>query len=264
MNAAPLNPPALAEPPRDEGWSRTRWWLFVAIVFAAHLALIFAFGTRQQITPRPAANVPQLQLADADAGDDLIALGNPALFALPNPRDFASAVWEQVPVVPPPSFRWTENPRWLPLAAENLGAAFTQLMHTNPPSRFPLDFKPAPLFSEPDLPGVNALPPISTLQITGELAQRPLLHPVSLPSLANNDVLPPSRVQALVDAAGNVVSAVLLPPESAAEALGRSDHGDTNALALARSLRFTRAPSVTVGQLIFRWRTIPLAATNAP
>ena len=47
------------------------------------------------------------------------------------------------------------------------------------------------------------------MQIEGELAQRQLLNEINLPSLPYNDVIAPSKVQALVDAAGNVVSTVL-------------------------------------------------------
>jgi hypothetical protein len=265
MNDAPTNAPALelsGPTPPGEGWSRRRWWLLVLLVFMAHLILIFAFGTRKQTAPRAVTNVPQLQLADA--ADDMVALTDPTLFALPNPRDFASAIWLPPPVVKPPAFRFTETPRWLPLAGENLGAVFTQLMQTNLFAAQTNNFKPAPVFSEPELAGETALPQNSTFQITGDLAQRRLLDEVSLPSLPYNDVLAPSKVQALVDADGNVISAVLLPSENPLEALGRADLGDTNALAFTRRLRFAPAPGLTFGELIFRWHTLPPTATNAP
>ena len=62
-----------------------------------------------------------------------------------------------------------------------------------------------------------------------------------MPSLPFNDVIAPSRVQVLVDPPGNVVSAVLLPSNNPLEALGRAEIADTNALAIARSLRFAPA-----------------------
>ncbi|HAO79238.1 MAG TPA: hypothetical protein DCQ92_09725 [Verrucomicrobia subdivision 3 bacterium] len=243
----------LAEPELPgEGWSRSRWIFLIAFVLAAHVAFIFIFGTKKQIAPRAVTNVPQLQLAD-DASE-LIALDDPTLFALPHANDFASAVWLRTPTNEPPSFGWTEAPRWLKLDAEKLGAAFNEFMQTNRFAEFQLDFKPEPRLAEPVLP-VEFAPQNSTLQISGDLAQRRLLNQINLPSLPHNDVLPPGKVQALVDAAGNVVSVVLL------EASGL-ELADTNALAFARTARFAPAAQLTFGELIFNWHTVPAAATN--
>jgi len=60
-------------------------------------------------------------------------------------------------------------------------------------------------------------------------------------------------VQVLVNAAGEVVSAVLLSPSG-------YDVADQRALTLARAARFAPAAGLTVGQLIFNWRIVaPLA-----
>lgn len=77
-------------------------------------------------------------------------------------------------------------------------------------------------------------------------------------------MIAPSRVQVLVDPSGQVVSAVLLPSDNAVEAAGRADVGDTNALNIARGLRFAPASGLAFGELIFRWHTVPEPATNAP
>jgi TonB family protein len=255
MNGASANPSALdvAEPqPPRERWSRTRWLTIIVLIFAAHIGFIFALGERKQIVPRVVTNVPALQFAGDS--EEWLALNDPALFALPNPKDFASAVWLKMPDVKPPTFRWTEPPRWLPLDAENLGAVFIRFMRTNYFARPPLDFKPPPKLSEPILTIQPALAQNSTLRVEGELAQRRLLNQINLPSLLYNDVLAPSVVQALVDGSGNVVSVVLLTP-------GGFDAADQRALELARTARFAPAPRLTVGQLIFNWHTIP---TNAP
>ena len=267
MNDAPANSPALglAESKSSERWTRTRWLAFIALIFAAHVAFIFAFGEKKQIIPRAVTNVPALKLADNSG--ELLALNDPTLFALPNPKDFASAVWLKTPDVKQPSFRWTEPPRWLPLAAENLGAAFQQFMQTNSLASHTLDFKPTPELSAPSLPIEPALAQNSTLQIEGELAQRRLLNEINLPSLPYNDVIAPSIVQVLVDAAGNVVSAVLLPSENSLEAAGHYDAADQRALELARRLRFASGGSngrVDISaKLIFNWHTVPHRATNA-
>jgi hypothetical protein len=263
MNDAPANLPALglAGPkPKGEGWSRTKWLIFFVLIFTAHVVFIFAFGKKEEIVPRAVTNVPALKLADDS--DELLELNNPSLFALPNPKDFASAVWLKMPDVKQPSFRWTEQPRWLSLSAENLGATFQQFMQTNFFANYPLDFKPSPRLSEPILPVEPALAQNSTLQIEGGLAQRRLLNEINLPSLPYNDVIAPSVVQVLVDAAGNVVSAVLLPSENSLEAASHNDAADQRALELAHAVRFTPLSRLTVGRIIFNWHTVPPTAAN--
>jgi hypothetical protein len=264
MNEASANLPALglAESKSSGRWTRTRWLAFIALIFAAHVAFIFAFGEKKQIIPRAVTNVPVLKLADNSG--ELLALNDPTLFALPNPKDFASAVWLKTPDVKQPSFRFTESPRWLPLAAENSGAVFQQFMQTNSLASHTLDFKPTPELSAPSLSIEPALAQNSTMQIEGGLAQRRLVNEINLPSLPYNDVIAPSVVQVLVDAAGNVVSAVLLPSENSLEAAGHYDAADQRALELARRLRFSPAAQLTFGEIIFNWHTVPTTATNEP
>jgi hypothetical protein len=247
MNETPAI--GLAEPkPRGEGWSQKKWLAVIAIIFAAHVAIIFAFGEKGEIIPRAVTNVPKFKLANDS--DELPALNDPTLFALPHQRDFASAAWLKMPGEKPPSFHFAEPSRWLPLSAENLGATFQQFMRTNYFGGHPLDFKPQPELSEPVSPVEPSFVQNSTVQITDELAQRKLLNQINPPSLPYNDVLAPSKVQALVDVAGNV-SPVLL------ESSGYKDADDA-ALKLARAARFASAKNPTVGQMIFNWRTIPM------
>jgi hypothetical protein len=264
MNDAPANVPTLglAESKPSECWSRQRWLTLVALIFAAHIALIFLFGEKKQAAARAVMNVPTLKLANES--DELLALNDPALFALPNPKDFASAVWLKMPDVTQPSFRWTESPQWLPLSAKNLGATFSRFMQTNFFKAYQLNFKPQPELSEPVLPVEPALAQNSTLQVEGALVQRQLLNEINLPSLPYNDVIAPSKVQVLVDGAGNVVSAVLLPSENNLEALSHYDAADQRAIEIAGTMRFEPAPRLTFGKLIFNWRTVPLATTNSP
>jgi TonB family protein len=234
-----------------QNWTRRRWLTLVTLVFAAHVGLIFLFGQKGQIVPRPLKNVPAMKLANAR--DELLALDDPTLFALPKQEDFAA--WLKMEDAQPPSFRFAEPPRWLPLRPENLGAAFQQFMQTNYFAGYQLDFKPRPELSEPVLPVEPAPAQNSILQIGGELARRKLLDEINPPSLPCDDVIAPSNVQALVDAAGNVVSVVLL------ESSGL-DTADSRALGLARAARFAPAKNPTVGRMIFNWRTIPVTTTN--
>ena len=260
MNDATASP--TADAPQNSGALQKKFLLLIAFALLAHVALIVLFGTKKNFQPRPVTNVPQIQLANA--ADELIELDNPALFALPNARDFSSAIWQKNPVIAPPSFRYREAPRWLPLAANNLGAAFTQFVLTNRFGDFTPDFKPPPQFAVLTLGVDSALPQRTTLEISGALAARKLLSSPALPALALNDVIAPSAVQVLVNPAGHVVSAVLLPLENSLEALGHSERGDTNAVAIALGLRFAPAPKLSLGEIIFRWQTIPITTNNPP
>jgi hypothetical protein len=252
MNAAVVQ----AEP---RTWSRSRWLTLIALVLAAHIGFIFAFGERRQIVPRTVRNVPTLTLA-ADS-DELLALNDPTLFAQPHQRDFAAAVWLKMPDVKQPSFRWTESPRWLPLSADELGAVFGRFMQTNFFASYRLDFKPPPKLSALPLPVEPALAQNSTMQVEGALAQRRLPAQINLPDWPYPDVIAPSKVQVLVDAAGKVVSAVLLPSDNSLEAAGHYDAADQRALELARAVHFAPAPRLTVGRIIFNWHTIPPPAS---
>jgi hypothetical protein len=258
--AAPEAPPR-REPP-GKGWPLNRWLILIALVCAAHVGLLVMFGARKQIVPRPVTEAPTLKLAGGS--DGLLALNDPTLFALPHSGDFVTAMWSQAPVVRRPSFRWTEAPRWLPLSADGLMTVFDRFMQTNLVTSLPLQLKPPVKLSTPSQPIGPALAQVSTMRVEGDLTQRRLLTLISLPSWPYADVIAPSRVQLLVDEAGNVVSAVLLPSNNNLEALSHYDAADQRALEFARAARFAPAPLLTIGQLIFTWHTVPLPATNSP
>ena len=270
---SPAARPAAPVPPGKAGWSLNRWFALIALVFAAHIGLLFAFGARQPVVPRPATGVPRLKLAGNTEGMlalndpalELLALNDPTLFALPHPGDFVTATWLSAPVVNPPSFYWTEPTNWLSLSADELLTVFNGFMQTNRVAGVALQLKPPVQLGTP-LPSIEpAFAPNSTMRIEGDLAQRQLLTPmVDLPSWPYADVIAPSRVQALVDEAGDVVSAVLLPSDNNLEALSHYDAADQRALELARAARFAPGPRLTLGRMIFTWRTVPLPATNAP
>jgi hypothetical protein len=242
--------------------TRSRWLTLIVLIFGAHVGLLFAFGARKPIEPRPATKIPTLALA-GDAGEWL-ALNDPTLFVVPHPRDCASVLRVQPSAFTPPSFRWTEPSGCLSPSVEALGAVFGEFMQTNHFAGLELQLKPPVTLSTPAQPIEPVLPQASTLQVADGLAQRPLLTPLALPSWPWADVISPSRVQVLVNAAGEVVSTALLPPDNRSEAASRYDPADQRALDLARTARFTPAPRLTLGRLIFHWHTVPLPATNAP
>jgi TonB family protein len=229
--------------------------MLIALVFAAHVALLYVLGGRKQIVPRAVTNVPALRLADHSS--ELLALNDPTLFALPHPGDFAAAIQVPVSVLKQPLFRWTEPPGELALSGQELGTVFDEFMQTNRFAGFELQLKPPLKLSTLELPVQPAPAQNSTLRVQGELAQRQLPAPIDLTNWPYADVLAPSVVQAVVDAAGNVFSTVLLSPSG-------YDAADQRALELARAMRFTPSSHLTVGRMVFNWRTVPPPATNAP
>jgi TonB family protein len=255
MNEAAANPSALpSDRPPTENWPRSRWFTVIVLAFAAHVGFILTFGENKPVVPRAVTDIPALRLASS--ADELPALADPTLFALPHQHDFAAAGCLNTPEVKPPSFRWTEPPRWLPLSGDNLGAAFGEFVQTNLFAENPLDFKPAPELSKPTLPPEPLPAQNSTMQIEGELAQRELPSQISLTNWPYADVIAPCVAQVFVDPAGNVVSTVILSPSG-------YDAADQRALELARTLRFAPAPQPTVGKIIFNWHTVPVVPPTA-
>ena len=241
----PSQPPSSAP---DQGWTPRRFYFWIGLALIAHVSLIFVFDTRKPIVPRAPGLVPQWHLAEPHS--ELLALVDPTLFALPNARDFASSLWQQPARIKAPAFAYTEETQFLPMPAEKLGATFASFIHTNPFPEYQFDFKPSPPITGTDEKPDSPIPQSSALDITGELAVRPLLHSITLPSIPCNEVLRPSRVQILVDLSGNVLSTALLESSD-------FEGADQAALSLARALRFAPAEHLVFGELIFHWHTQP-------
>jgi hypothetical protein len=258
-----------------------RWLALVAIVFAIHVALILIFGSYKAPAPVPVKNTTSLALTEESGG--WVALNNPTLFGLPNQDGFAGVMWSALPPLPFRPQDWTEKPRWLSatdsLAVAQLVAPLNHFVATNRIAEIDLEFSLPPSLSVPALPAESPFAPGSTLQIEGDLAKRQLLTPINPPLLPSADVIAPSKVQVLVDAAGNVVSAVLLPSDNFLETSPAMDRdanqrADARALELARAARFIplaldaakllpgTASSPVVGVLVFNWQTEPETAAN--
>lgn len=231
-----------------------RWFTLTVLAFATYVAFAIAAGSREKIAPREIKNIPALKVSSA--ANELIALGDPTLFALPHQHDFSILAWSKMPQTEQPSFRWSEPPRYLPLAEDQLGIMLHNFLLTNLVSGIQLEFKPSPVFSKP---AVNIQPAVSqnsSLQIMGELARRKLVSPLVVPTLPHEDIIASTKIQVLVDAGGMVVS--IVPLESSGW-----DVADERALELSRNAKFAPASGVTVGQLIFNWHTIPASNTNS-
>jgi len=253
MSEAPEHPPLIPPPTGQTGWSARKLAWITAFILAAQIGFIFLFGTRHLPSARPVTDAPQLEIARPD--DPYLALLDPTLFVLPHANDFGAALWKAAPELPPTPWREAEPSGFLTL--DRLPPAPPAPGGAPGLAPAPEELKPAPLFAEPGL-APEPVSPGSTLELAGNLANRPLLNPPALPVLEYNDVLPPSRVQVLVDAAGLVSSLVLLPPNNLFEARERPVIGDTNALRIARNLRFAPGPDTRLGEIVFHWRTTPL------
>lgn len=275
MNAVPSGSPV-------KKWTWMRWLTLVAIVFAIHVVLIFIFGARKSPVPAPVKNAPSLALAEESTGG-WVALNNATLFSLPNQDGFAGLMWTALPPLPLHRQDWTEKPRWLgetdSLTVAELVRPLNRFVQTNRFADVHHEFSLPPALTVPALPAESLFAPDSTLQIEGDIAKRRLLTPIQLPVLPSADVIAPSKVQVLVDAAGNVVSAVLLPPDNFLETSALVD-GNSNqragarALELARAIRFmplapdasklvpSPASRLSVGVLVFNWQTAPETAAN--
>ncbi len=271
-------------------WTLTCWVVAIAIVFALHVVLIFIFGTRKSVPPIPVKNAPSLTLV-RDSGNHWIALNDTTLFALPNPNGFSGPMWAAYPPLTFHKQDWTEDPHWLAdtasLPLSELGAAFNRFMQTNYFAGVQFGFFLPPPLAVPVIPPQPVLAQNSTLQIRGEIAKRPLLNSFDLPSWPYADVIAPSVVQVLVDAAGNVVSATLLPansslqpsavrflPQESLPPAAQDPDADQRAVELARSARFAPlspdAGSIqsnpltrfSMGELIFNWQTVPVTVNG--
>ena len=231
---------------------------FAAVFFIGQLLLIYFFGTKKQNIPLAVTNAPRFKLTAGS--DEIIALSNPTLFALPHAHDFSAKIWTVIPTPNTPDFRWHEPPHWLLLDPKNLGAVLKDYLQTNADAGTPLNFKSEPELEVPNVAVEVFFPTNSSLQIGGALAQRKLLTPINPPTLAMNDVIAPSRVQLLVAPDGTVVSTVLLDSCGYADVI----KPDQLALQIANAAQFAPAGELMFGEMLFKWHTEPVANTNAP
>lgn len=252
MNAAP---DSMAEPANTGGWSRKKFFLLFLLAVGAHLGCVIVFGAKRNPPARAVPVVPQLQLAQNHR--EIAALTDPTLFVLPHEAlDGVPAAWRNPPQPEEPSFHWAENelPPFLKPVAEDFGANFAAFLKTNRMVNETNDFKPVPQVAAPEVAIEPMLPQRSVLKIKGDLATRPTVSLPTVPAIPYNDVIRPSRVQAVVDGDGNVISTVLLESSEFADA-------DRKALELARQIRFAPANKTVIGELIFTWHTVPVTPT---
>ena len=242
---------ALAQP---ESAPRRRWLIWAAVIFAAQAGFIFWLGAKHPIAARPPHSLPPIALADS-YNAELAALRDPTLFALPHRHGFSGSAWAFMPRSEFVAADWDEPLRTLPLPAEKLGASFRQLLVDARTAPLPVAEKIEPQTAALDLAAGPAwLPTNSTLRVEGALT---LASPPELPSWPAADVLAASEVRVLVDAAGRVMSAVLL------KSCGLND-ADQKALELARAAQFQPPAGLSLGRMILQWHTVAPASETLP
>ena len=244
-------------------WSRRRWRLSIALVMLLQAGLIYLLEKAPTAGPRPTMVVPRIHLREQVPLEPL-AIGDPTLFVLPHPRGFSGEAWlNRAPGLAFQPADWTEPPRVLALAAARLGTQFEEFVKANTAPHLDTLATLEPLRLTPSsFPVATPPAPQSALRLGGGLAGRRLLATPELQARESTEILSNSVVQVLVDAAGRVISVVLLAPGSGPE----QKLADARALDLARASRFEPASNapLTVGTLTFEWQTLSVPATNEP
>jgi TonB family protein len=264
----------MTSPLLTETWRRRRWVLAVALVFFAQVGLIFWLGEKKPASPRPPAPAPVLQLASR-YDPEFLALIDPSLLALPHPQGFSGLAWLNPRPLEPASFDWSEEPRWLQLATNRLGADFSRIVQGDFALSGSAAAAPEPEFGAPFLEPLFRPDTPSRLTVYGALSDWRFVTPFELPawpprqaSATDPDLLTNTVVQLLINADGRPLSATVLSSSGSAAA-------DAFALVQLRSARLEPPDSsgqvppeagllnqLLWGRFVFEWRTLP--GTNAP
>ncbi len=260
--------PHPAESPR---WSRRQWCYAIGAAIVIQVGLVFFFDGEPQPRPLPLRSPANIYAAvdpwSAQFLDNLSALSDPTLFALPNLKGFSGSAWLRFAPLEHRLSDWTTTPCWLALDQSWLSDSFAALVATNVTEPLLIGDKPLPRPTGLDVPIPNE--PFATqsvLRVEGELAGRPLLSSPDLPAWSSSELLSNTVVQLLVDADGYPLATALLAESGSKEA-------DQFALKLATAARFTplRPPDYTPhprlrlawGKLICQWATLVPPVTNA-
>jgi TonB family protein len=261
MNAAPLE---------TARWSQRRWFCGIALVFLAQVLFIFLAAEHRPPAPGVRSFTTTIALAVDPKSEqklsELPALGDPTLFALPNPQGFSGAAWLTFAPLEHEFANWAPPEQWLEMDTSSLGRGFLEFVNTNAPSPLLVADLPLPSLARANRRATDApLAPASEITLEGDLARRTLLRPIIPPRWPHSDILSNTVVQLLVDADGDSVSQTLLASCGSSEA-------DRAALKLAGSARFQPlgksgdfqgAPTITWGKMIFHWNTVLRTPTNS-
>ena len=242
-------------------WPLRRWLTVILLILSLQIALIFSLAERH-VAPLPAIPTEAGVAISSNPEAEWPGLSNPAQFVLASRSGFSGKAWMEVPALP------YDLPKWIDPSPQ-LGNALTAYLRTNLAGIFEraprTEPEPALILPFESLPMAQ-----STLTIEGELAHRPLLTKIDLPSWPSAEILSESVVLAGVDQSGNVFSAILL-----SEGKSGSKDADASALRQVNAARFQPLRPLHPGQptvdesrlhwgrLIFHWNTVAPPPTNA-
>jgi TonB family protein len=255
-----------AHTPNLSGWSRGRFLLVAALLFAGQAGLVFLLGERPRPLPVPAAHRVALRLLDAPLDDEkltkhLFAV-DPSVFPSSSPRGFSGQAWRLLPAHDDAAALREPPPVFLEFASDWSGADSKPAAVESRRTSFQWTGQPGPPEDSPPVfPAAEASRPESFFRIEGALAGRRKSGDDVLPSWTTNFLVTNSVVQFAVNRAGQVVSAVLLAGSGLKEA-------DDSALAAVNVLRFrpagAAAPEYAWDTATFYWRTIEPPPPNGP
>lgn len=247
------------------GWSWRKLALAIGIALVAQAMLIYWFSARGELKTRIPDGRPAVQLFNG-ARSEWLRLTDPTLFARAHPDGVSAPAWLNIPAHNYQPAETADVPAELVLAPEGMGEIFREYVKNYPSEEVTLRGWQPPAATAPTR---LRYPPTAESQVRlhGPMTARGILSMPSLPSWTNADVLGPTRVQVLVDAWGNPVTATLLQSSGLAEA-------DKAALDISRKIVFRPQPpnvinamqipetDLTQGWLTFTWRTLA-PATNS-
>jgi TonB family protein len=248
-------------------WPARKLVVAIVIALGAQVVLIHWFSARGELKTRMPDARPALQLFNG-VRSEWLRITDPTLFARAHPDGVSATAWLDIPTHNYRPAEAPDAPAWLALAPERLGATFQEYVKNYQPEGVSLRSWQPPSVTEPTRLRYPPMPE-SHVRVQGPLAARGILSTPPLPAWTNADILRPTRVQVLVDAWGNPMTAALLQSSGLAEA-------DQAALAISQKIAFgpqppnvvnaTRTPEtdLTPGWLIFTWRTLAPATNGIP
>lgn len=249
-----------------QSWPLRRWGLIIGLIFLVQIELIFLLGKHAPEPTRAPGAVARLRLA-GNGADEMLALNDPTLFALPHPQGFSGPAWLNFKSRQLEAHDWTEPPRWLALSLAPLDLSPDLGSETNEFDPVQLLVQSAPELTLPAPPAPPLAREHSAFRLEGRLARRRLLRAPELTSWRHTEILTNSIVQVSVDGEGRPMSVTLLSGSGLKAA-------DDHALAQAAAARFesirgqrpgrsaNALADISVGEMIFEWHTLP--PTNAP
>jgi hypothetical protein len=245
-------------------WPRSRFLGVMGVLFALQAGLLFLLGNHSIPRATPSTAPMGVRSLGASFSDEDLwrqfFVGDPAAFPLANHEGFSGRAWLDYSPLEPPAETQLEAANPLGLDPSRLGTNFPVLPATSEPiPAAPLEEmarhqEPMPMFLTPEI-----LAPHSGFRLTDGLRDRLLGAEPVLPEWPSAKALTYSSVQIAVGPTGEVVATRLDANCGLAEA-------DTEAVVMARSLRFRPAPSEGTqwGEAVFQWQTSELPTAGQP